>query len=196
MNLLQSLPPHVLAVLREFRTCEFTTLDKKGTPVTWPVSPWIDEAGGRIVITTSIGLPEKAFNVRRNGRVSLSFSEPLASGLTNPPAVVVQGDAVAPDQVYTWSAELAALWPILYRRQPASQIYGSNALLRKLFDWYYMRLLIRITPNRILWWEGADYTQQPHLVSATGKGAVNNEVRNPNLLTSILSMPKEAIHVG
>ena len=193
MNLLQMLPPHVIAVLREFRTCEFTTLDKKGTPVTWPVSPWIDEASGRIVITTSIGLPEKAFNVRRDGRVSLSFSEPLASGLTNPPTVVVQGDATAPDQVVTWSDELAALWPILYRRQPAGMLYGSNALTRKFFDWYYMRLLIQITPRRILWWEGGDFSQQPQMISATSP---QETLLTPSLSMKTVPMPKEAIHVG
>lgn len=193
MNLLQALPSPVIAVLREFRTCEFTTLDKKGTPVTWPVSPWIDEAGGRIVITTSIGLPEKAFNVRRDGRVALSFSEPLASGLTNPPSVVVQGDATAPDQVYTWGEELAALWPILYRRQPAGMLYGSNALTRKFFDWYYMRLLIQITPRRILWWEGGDFTQQPQVISAT---SIQETLMAPRLPTTTFPIPKEAIHVG
>src|SRR3954467_12122106 len=96
-----TLPPEVEAVFRNFRTCEFTTLAKDGTPITWPTLPFYQADQGQFVITTSIGLPHKAFNVRRNGHVSLLFSEPKASGLTNPPAVLVQGDAVAPDNILT-----------------------------------------------------------------------------------------------
>ena len=33
--------------------------------------------------------------------------------------------------------------------------------MRYLFDWYYMRLLIHVTPRRLLWWEHADFTQVP-----------------------------------
>ena len=39
-------------------------------------------------MTTSIGLPQKAFNIRRNPQVSLSFSEPTGSGVAKPGAVL------------------------------------------------------------------------------------------------------------
>ena len=53
----------------------------------------------RFTITTSIVLAQKAFNVRRNPRVSLLFSDPTVSGLDNPPAVLVQGDAEPTDEI-------------------------------------------------------------------------------------------------
>jgi Pyridoxamine 5'-phosphate oxidase len=96
-----NLPPHVVSVFRAFRTCEFTTLAKDGTPVTWPTLPFFQPTTGRFLITTSIGLPDKVSNIRRHPRVSLLFSDPTASGLPEPPAVLVQGDAQAPDEVVT-----------------------------------------------------------------------------------------------
>ena len=53
------------------------------------------------MITASISLSQKVFNVRRNPRVSLLFSNPTASGLENPPAVLVQADAEARDEMMT-----------------------------------------------------------------------------------------------
>jgi hypothetical protein len=41
------------------------------------------------VITTSIGLPHKAYNVRRNPRVALLYSDPTGSGLDSRPEVLV-----------------------------------------------------------------------------------------------------------
>jgi hypothetical protein len=72
-------PAEVEAVFREFRTCEFSTLAADGTPITWPMLPFWRAETGQFMTTTSIGLPDKAFNIRRNPRVSLLFSDPTAS---------------------------------------------------------------------------------------------------------------------
>ena len=155
------LPPGVEAVFREFRTCEMSTLARDGAPITWPTLPFWRPEEGRFLITTSIGLPRKAFNVRRNPRVSLLFSDPTASGLTNPPAVLVQGDAEAPDEVVTSVEGFEDELRQVFRRQPASGFYSSNPFTRYLFDWYYMRLLIHVTPRRILWWPKGDFQRAP-----------------------------------
>ena len=155
------LPPEVEAVFREFRTCEMSTLARDGAPITWPTLPFWRPGERRFLITTSIGLPHKAFNVRRNPRVSLLFSDPTASGLTNPPAVLVQGDAEAPDEVSTSVEGFEDELREAFRRQPPSGVYSSNPLLRYLFDWYYMRLLIHVAPRCILWWPGGDFGRAP-----------------------------------
>ena len=64
-----AIPAEVEAVFRAFRTCEFSTLAKDGTPITWPTLPFWDAASQRFIVTTSIGFPQKAYNVRRDGRV-------------------------------------------------------------------------------------------------------------------------------
>ena len=159
--MLDQLPPHVLQALFAYRTCELSTMARDGTPITAPISPVVLTAQNRLLITTSIALPNKAFNVRRDGRASLLFSEPTGSGLDAPPAVLIQGDAVCPDRVETWTPELAQLWEILAVRQPASNVYAANPLTRWFFDWYYMRLLIFVTPRRVRWWERGDMGAAP-----------------------------------
>jgi hypothetical protein len=155
------LPPEVQDVFEQFRTCELSTLARDGTPITWPTLPFWRSGEHRFLITTSIALARKALNVRRNPRVSLLFSDPTASGLENPPAVLVQGDAEAPDEIETSVAGFAEELRKVYRWQPASRAYGSNPLTRRFMDWYFMRLMIHVTPRRILWWPGADFWREP-----------------------------------
>jgi hypothetical protein len=155
------LPPEVKDVFEEFRTCELSTLARDGTPITWPTLPFWRSDEQRFLITTSIALAQKAFNVRRNPRVSLLFSDPTASGLDTPPAVLVQGDAEAPEEIATSVAGFAEELRKAYRWQPASRAYGSNPLTRRFIDWYFMRLSIYVTPRRILWWPGGDFWREP-----------------------------------
>lgn len=164
------LPKEIDAVFREFRTCEFSTLVKDGTPITWPTTPLYQPEKGHFLIATSIGLPQKAFNIRRNPRVSLLFSDSTGSGLVNPPAVLVQGDAEAPEEIVTLDKRSESLARVVFSRQPAGEMYSSNALLRYLFDWYYMRLLIYVTPQRILWWDRGDFAHTPHTMEVSYVG--------------------------
>jgi hypothetical protein len=161
--LIDSLPPEAQAVLREFRTCEFTTLTKDGTPSTWPVSARYLPDEKRFLLTTSIGYPQKAFNIRRNPRVSLLFSNPTASGLTNPPSVLIQGDATAEDKVVTSMNTVNGLrqyWrETIFQRQPATAVISSNPLMRHMMDWYYMRLIIYVVPRAVYWWPAGDFSQ-------------------------------------
>jgi hypothetical protein len=163
-------PDAVRAVFYHFFTCEMTTVGSKSRqPVTWPVMPLYWQQRGQFVLFTSIGLPQKALNVRRHPRVSLLFSDPTGSELTNPPTVLVQGEAQAPDAIV---AAINGLEPELLELikaqalrmlalQPAMKMYLRNALTRYLMDWYFMRLVITVTPRRIQWWEAGDTSRPP-----------------------------------
>ena len=151
-------PAEVEAVFREVRTCEFTTLAEDHTPITWPTVALYQPAQARFVITTSIGLPHKAYNVRRTPKVAMLYSNPTGSGLAAPPAVLVQGQAVCPDQIVTQSGELDTLGRLIMVRQPVSAMYSANPLTRWLMDWYMMRLLIYVMPHRIRWWPHGDFS--------------------------------------
>jgi hypothetical protein len=151
-----AVPPEVEAVFQQVRTCEFTTLAKDNTPITWPTVALYESAKARFVITTSIGLPHKAYNLRRTPQVAMLYSDATGSGLAAPPAVLVQGEAVCPGQIVTQSDELDALGRLLMVRQPVSARYSANPLTRWLSDWYLMRLLIYVTPHRIRWWPHGD----------------------------------------
>jgi len=165
-----SIPAEVEAVFLEFRTCEFTTLARDGTPIAWPMLPFWRPETGQFMTTTSIGLPDKVFNIRRDPRVSLLFSDPTGSGLDNPPTVLVQGHAAAPDKINTSIGAYEKEVKLVYRRQPSGAMWSSNPLLRWYFDWYFMRLEITITPPRILWWDRGDLSASPRVVEAADVG--------------------------
>jgi len=165
-----SIPEEVEAVFREFRTCEFSTIARDGTPITWPMLPFWRPETRQFMTTTSIGLPDKAFNIRRDPRVSLLFSDPTGSGLAHSPTVLVQGQAVTPDVVTTSIGAFEKEVKLVYRRQPSGAIWSSNPLLRWYFDWYFMRLEITITPTRILWWEAGDLSVPPRVVELADVG--------------------------
>ena len=154
------LPAEVEEVFARFYTCELTTIARNGTPVTWPTVPLYRPSEGVFIVTTAIGLPQKAFNVRRDPRVAMLFSDPTGSGLTRPPAVLVQGDATCPDEIVTGVDELDDLFALIYQRQPAAR-RSADPISRRLFDWYCMRLLIRITPRIVSWWPEGDFTRSP-----------------------------------
>lgn len=134
-------------VLDAYRTCEFATLAKDGTPLAWPTSPFRQQ-DGTVLITTSIGFAQKALNVRRDGRVALLFSDPTGSGLEDPGQVFIGGRARC-SELTTSPAGLEEFWSMLFFRQPSSRGY-SLPVARSLMDWYYMRLLITVTPERVL----------------------------------------------
>lgn len=166
------LPDEVVATLREFRTCELTTIGRDGYPSTWPTSASFEPEAGRFVLTTSIAFPQKALNIRRNPRVSMLFSDPTASNLVAPAAVLVQGDAVCPDEIHTSVRGLERYWrDTIFRRQPATDPLGRNPITRRMMDWYFMRLQITVTPRVIRWWPAGDFAQEPRLLDL-GAGEV------------------------
>jgi hypothetical protein len=151
-----------LDIIDRYFTCEFTTLSRDGSPVTWPVSPRL-QADGRFLLGTSIGMPQKAFNIRRNPKVSMLFSEPTGSGVARPGAVLVQGDATAEDRIVTdpsTDPDFTALMETITGRQPAGAFW--SAWMGRRLGWpYYIRLLIYVTPRRALFWPTRDFSTVP-----------------------------------
>jgi hypothetical protein len=136
------------AAISAYRTCELATLAKDGTPVAWPTSGLL-RADGTIMLTTSLGYPQKAFNVRRDPRVALLFSDPTASGLDQPEQILVRGTAQCPDEVHTEpTGDLGAFWAQMFRRQPVSRKY-LDWPATMFTDFYFMRLLITVTPTEV-----------------------------------------------
>ena len=147
-------PAEVGAVVREFRSCEFSTLARDGTPVTWPTFPFFEPEWRRFLITSSVGLAQKAFNIRRDARVAMLFSNATGSGLASPPTVLIQGDAEVPAGLGQFDERFESMTRLLFERQPVG-ITLLGALpgpLRHLVDWYCWRVLIYVRPRRIRWW--------------------------------------------
>jgi Pyridoxamine 5'-phosphate oxidase len=154
------LPSDVEAVLERFFTCEFATLNKAGEPVTWPTLPYYNQADGTIIIAASIAFPVKTYNARRHPKVSLLFSDPTGSKLADPPAVLVQGDAVV-QEVLDYAPWQIEMFKTSIRRQPDSRKYVSNPIAQRLFEFYYQRIAVMIHPRRIRAWAGMDFGREP-----------------------------------
>jgi len=163
MPRMTAIPPAALQILRRYRTCELTTMSKDGVPVTWPLcARLLDD--GRFLLTTSIGLPQKAFNIRRNPKVSLLFSEPKASGVAEPGAVLVQGRATAEDKIVTDPTSVPEVADYfaenIFARQPAGKMW-SNWFGKLIAGPYYMRILIYVTPERVRYWPNRNFNDAP-----------------------------------
>src|SRR3954463_11008641 len=143
------LPAELVPLVEDYRACEFVTVNRSGTAIAWPTIPLYDRATGTFTVTTSIGFPTKAFNIRRNPHVAMLFSDPTGSGRRDPATVLVQGAATCPDEIVTDPDGLQAYWRLLYSRQPAGRLYGATPVGRRLFDWYYFRLVITVTPTAV-----------------------------------------------
>jgi hypothetical protein len=160
-----ALPAEVAEVFDLFRTCELATIGRDGTPATWPAFPLYRPDRGTFLFTTSVGLPQKVYNIRRDPHVSLLFSDPTGTSLPAPPVVLVQGVATCPDELVTEaSADLEELARRAFERQPFARHYGRDPISRRLFGWYYVRLGIDVVPHRIRWWPDGDRTRPPREV--------------------------------
>jgi hypothetical protein len=99
--------------------------------------------------------------------VSLLFSEPKASGVARPGAVLVQGTATAEDRIITDMSESpdlkAYFTETIFARQPAGKMW-STWLGRLLLPAYYMRIAVYVTPTRMLWWPDRDFAAAPRAI--------------------------------
>jgi hypothetical protein len=159
-----SLPGEVQSVFDRFITTELTTIDGRGHPITWPVTPYYRPAEPCIDVTTGLGYPKKANDARANPLVALLFSDPTGSGLNDPPMVLVQGSAEVDDHDLDANRER-------YQRESLEKLPGTAKLhppapLKRFLDWYYTRIYIHIRPERVYVWSRGDIAGEPDLYGA------------------------------
>lgn len=159
-----TLPPELREVFDRFITTEYVTIDRRGQPIAWPVTPYHHAEEGCIDVTTGLGYPKKADDAAANPKVALLFSEPTGSGLERPPMVLVQGTARVDD------ADLAANRDRYARegaiKLPAAQKGQPPKFLRGMFSWYYDRIYVHVRPERVYAWPGGDPGAEPALYGA------------------------------
>jgi hypothetical protein len=159
-----TLPDRLLEVFERSITTEYVTIDRRGQPIVWPVTPYFRRGQPTIDVTTGLGYPKKAYDAAANAHVALLFSDPTGSGLDDPPMVLVQGTASVDDCDLDANRER-------YRRElsaklPATRRRGPPARLRPLLDWHYTRIYVGVRPERIFSWPHEDPEQEPELLDA------------------------------
>jgi hypothetical protein len=157
------LPADLHAVFDRFITTEYVTIDGRGQPIAWPVTPYPHDDGGTCIdVTTGLGYPKKARDAQRNPKVALLFSDPTGSGLEDPPAVLVQGTARVDEENLEANGKR-------YLREGAVKLPKANekmppAPLHRFLRWYLDRIYIHVRPERVLVWPGGDISNPPQLV--------------------------------
>jgi hypothetical protein len=159
-----TLPDVVQQVFDRFVTTEVTTVDGRGQPITWPLTPYYRPGDPCIDVTTGLGYPKKAHDARANPKVSMLFSDPNGSGLERPPLVLVQGTAEVDDRDLDANRER-------YRREMGEKLPAAKQdMPPKVFDrfigWYLTRIYIHVRPERVYVWAGGDPAQEPQLFDA------------------------------
>ncbi len=150
-------PAALKAVFERSLTCEFATLTRRETPVTWPVTPY-QSAKGTLDISTGLTYPAKADRARRNPRVALLFADPVGTGLSDPPVVLVRGLASVRDRDLQAGTDryiklaLSKLAPV-YRFTPW--------WILKQHAWYWVRAWVEVTPLEMWWWPNRDLSETP-----------------------------------
>lgn len=159
------LSEEIRTLLRAYYTCEVTTVNSKGQPITWPCLPYFHEETGEIIFTASIAFPVKALNARRNPHVSLLYSDPTGSRLTKPPALLVQGKANVQELLDYNDPKIIGLFRATQKRQPDIARFIGNRFTRRLFSWYlFQRLIVTVTPQRIRIWSEGDFHADPQKI--------------------------------
>jgi Pyridoxamine 5'-phosphate oxidase len=156
-----SLPSDVQRVFARFITTEYTTVDRRGQPITWPVTPYYHQGEGCVDVTTGVGYPKKADDARANPHVSLLFSEPNGSGMDSPPMVLLQGTARVDEDdrranAQRYAREATAKLPAFTSQMPPKPLLG-------LFAWYLERIYVHVWPERVYVWPDCDPTREPTL---------------------------------
>jgi hypothetical protein len=159
-----TLPPEIQQVFDRFVTTEFTTVDGRGQPITWPLTPYYRPGDPCIDVTTGLGYPKKAKDARANPKVSLLFSDPTGCGMEDTPQVLVQGTAQVDDRDLAANRER-------YKREIAEKLPGTRSetppkVFERLLDWYYTRIYVHVRPERVYVWPGGDVTAEPQLFDA------------------------------
>jgi Pyridoxamine 5'-phosphate oxidase len=159
-----TLPDHVQRVFDRFITTEVTTVDGRGQPITWPLTPYYSLGDPCIDVTTGLGYPKKAKDARANPKVAMLFSDPTGSGIEGSPHVLVQGTADVDDR--DLDANLERYKREIKVKLPATQDQMPPKVFEPLLSWYLTRIYIHVRPERVYVWEDGDVTREPRLFDA------------------------------
>lgn len=172
-----TLPEDIRDVFERFVTCEYVTVDAKGQPIAWPVTPYYSSGAPTIDVTTGIGYPKKADDASAHPRVALSFSDPTGCGIDAPRRVLVQGTAEVDES--DLKANRAR-----YRRESAEKLPATKDMMppefvEGLLGWYYDRIYVKVRPERVFAWPGGESAEEPEIFDAHLEEVRSGHVEEP-----------------
>ena len=158
------LPAPVESLLEVALVGELTVVGPRGRPVTHPLIPLYD--GERIYLHSSTLFSRKLEHIKRNPRVSLSLSDPVAMKDT-PGRATIQGAArIIEDDPHTdWERIVLDRWRV---KEPSIDPFLKARVALPLF---FERAVIEMRPERCLYWPDGDTTLPPEITEAAREEA-------------------------
>ncbi|MGH2445354.1 MAG: pyridoxamine 5'-phosphate oxidase family protein [Candidatus Limnocylindria bacterium] len=153
------LPDPVERLLDVALVGELTVVGRNGRPVSHPLIPLYD--GERIYLHSSTLFSRKLEHIKRDARVALALTDPVAMK-GNPDRATIQGTArVIDDDPHTdWERLILELWR---KKEPAIDDFLKVRVALPLF---FERAVIEITPERCLYWTDGRTDRAPVPTSA------------------------------
>jgi general stress protein 26 len=157
-----TLPEPVERLLEAALVAELTVVNDAGRPITYPLIPLYD--GKRVYATSSTLFSRKLEHIKVNAKVSLSVTDPVATGRTD--RATIQGDArvIEEDPHGGWER----LLPIWERKEPSIVYFLKQRVALPLF---FERALIEITPRRALYWADGSPSAPPAVTNVASEAA-------------------------
>jgi len=139
------LPEPVERLLDVALVGELTVIGRAGRPVTHPLIPLYH--AGKIYLHSSTLFSKKLEHIKRDPRVSLSLSDPVATK-GNTDRATIQGTArlIEDDPHSDWQRLILQLWR---EKEPSIDDFLKIRVALPLF---FERAVIEITPQRCLYW--------------------------------------------
>jgi len=163
-------PAQVIPIVARALTCQFATLTRAGLPVTWPMTPFVNDDRRSIDVSTGLTYPAKAERARRNSNVALLFSDAVGLTLEAPPTVLVIGAAAVRDSDLQANTDRYVLRS--FNKIPAAMRQAPWFVMRTQ-AWYWVRIWVEVIPLRILWWQNGRLADEPKIWSASDDVEVN-----------------------
>lgn len=138
------LPAPVQDLLEVALVAELSVARPDGRVVTYPLIPLWD--GERIYMTSSVLFSRKLDHIRRDGRVSVSLSDPAAMRGRRGRATILGDARVIDDDVHEGWTRVLPLWRA---KEPVIDWFMTQRVALPLF---FERAVIEIVPRRVLYW--------------------------------------------
>jgi general stress protein 26 len=139
------LPEPVERLLAVALVGELTVVGRNGRPITHPLIPLYHD--GKVYLHSSTLFSKKLEHIKRDPRVALSLSDPIATR-GNPDRATIQGTArlIEDDPHADWERLILQLWR---EKEPSIDEFLKVRVALPLF---FERAVIEITPERCLYW--------------------------------------------
>ena len=148
------LPEPVERLLGVALVGELTVVGRNGRPIAHPLIPLYD--GEHIYLHSSTLFSKKLEHIKRDPRVSLALTDPVAMN-GNSDRATIQGRArvIEDDPHADWERLILDLWR---RKEPSIDDFLKARVALPLF---FERAVIEITPERCIYWPSGRTDREP-----------------------------------